>query len=179
MKQEGPKFKSVLDRVDLDGNAAMASSVRQAHQAQDNMITPGLTTRDVSSPVQCNVVIPPYHGSYNLEFKVLFQDGVEWLLKVPANGYSDAFDFLAANALESEAETMRLIKRKPSIPVPEVHSYDASMNNAVHCPFILLDLMRGKSLHRAWFDDEASAYRLELIRMRALQTVAASMTQLS
>ena len=74
---------------------------------------------------------------------------------------------------------MRLIRRETTIPVPEVFAFDASLENELGCPFILMEFIHGKSLAEVWFDQEISQAKREQIRIRSLQGIAEAMAQLS
>lgn len=74
---------------------------------------------------------------------------------------------------------MRLIRRETTIPVPEVFAFDASLENELGCPFILMELIYGKSLAEVWFDQEISQPMREQIRIRSLQGIAEAMAQLN
>ena len=74
---------------------------------------------------------------------------------------------------------MRLIRRETTIPIPEVFAFDASLENELGCPFILMELIYGKSLAEVWFDQEISQAKREQIRIRSLQGIAEAMAQLN
>ena len=52
------------------------------------------------------------------------------------------------------------------------------MNNALGCPYIMMEYIKGQSLYQGWFNAQVSPARLEQFRARALQTIAAAMVQL-
>ena len=74
---------------------------------------------------------------------------------------------------------MRLIRRETTIPVPEVFAFDASVENELGCPFVLMEMIHGKSLAEVWFDQEISLAKREQIRIRSLQGIAEAMAQLN
>ena len=74
---------------------------------------------------------------------------------------------------------MRLIRRETTIPVPEVFAFDASLENELGCPFILMEHVRGKALHGVWWNQSVSRARREQVRVRALHDIAEAMTQLN
>ena len=74
---------------------------------------------------------------------------------------------------------MRLIKRETTIPVPEVYAFDASLENELGCPFILMEHLHGKPLHDVWFAQGISLALREQIRIRALHGIAEAMAQLN
>lgn len=74
---------------------------------------------------------------------------------------------------------MRLIRRKTTIPVPEVFAFDASLENELRCPFTLMELIHGKPLHDVWFEEGISQAMLEQKRIRSLHEIAEAMAQLN
>lgn len=173
------QFGAVLDQLKVDNIASLALSVRQKMRARDNIEQTDPFPVTEAPLIGCKVNSEPLCGSYNLAYRVLFDDGVEWILKVPANGSHDRFDQLAADSMTSEAFTMKLIKRSTSIPVPTVHSFDVSSKNEIGCPYILMDFLKGRPLHEGWFNRGFSKVKREQFRARALQTTAAAMVQLN
>ncbi|KAF6219040.1 hypothetical protein HO133_005584 [Letharia lupina] len=173
------QFGAVLAQLKVGNIGPLAVSVRQNMQARDSTEQTDPSQSTDNTVIGCKVSPEPLRGSYNIAYRVLFDDGVEWILKVPANGSHARFDRLAADAMTSEALTMKMIKQSTTIPVPAVHSFDVSSNNEVGCPYILMDFLKGRPLYEGWFDPNASSAKREQFRARALQTTAAAMVQLS
>ena len=71
---------------------------------------------------------------------------MRWISKIPALGHPRRRDEEVAEGLRSEALTMQLLKRLTTIPLLVVYSFDASLDNAIKCPFILVEQIDGKSL---------------------------------
>ena len=174
--REMERFAGVLAQLNHENMAPFVSSIRFNNETLDNEDSPPLKTVPCHG---CRVLPKPLYGSYNLAYRIVFEDGVQWILKVPANGHHACFDRLAAEALTSEALTMRMIKQTTTIPIPTVHHFDASANNDISCSYILMDFLSGKPVWQGWFDNEASSSTREQFRARSLQTIAAAMVQLS
>lgn len=170
------RFAAVLAQLKHENVASLVSSIRQADMSLHHEMSSQST---VNTVIGCKVLPKPLYGSYHLAYRVSFDDGMEWILKVPANGHHACFDRLAAEALTSEALTMRMIKQRTTIPVPTVHHFHASPDNDIGCPYILMDFLKGKPVWQGWFDEEASPSKLEQFRARSLQTIAAAMVQLN
>ena len=174
--KEMPQFAAVLAQLNYDNMAPLASDIRQSIET---------ISHEKFSPTNlapwhgCSISPEPLNGSYNLAYLVQFEDGAQWIFKIPANGYHACFDGLAAQALTSEALTMRLIKQTTTIPLPTVYHFDASFKNDIGCPYILMDFLKGKPLWEGWFDKESSRSSVEQFRARSMQTIAAAMVQLS
>ncbi|KAK4150365.1 hypothetical protein C8A00DRAFT_18087, partial [Chaetomidium leptoderma] len=128
------------------------------------------------------VVGAPLHGCYNILFPVEFRDrGITWLLKIPINGTPSYWNTLCADELESEARTMQLIRKRTTIPLPDVFEFCKTLDNPLRCPHIWLSFIPGISLYDFWFAEppgmsEEDCYRR---RTRVLNDVAAAMVQLS
>lgn len=160
-------FTAVMASMKLDQVAVYASQIRKCVQP-DN-------------PAEAFIVIEigsPMFGSFNLLYPVIFEDGVRWLLKVPANGTQDQFSDADAESLRSEALTMRLLRKETTIPLPEVFAFENSCENQLNCPFILISFIEGKRLSDVWFDKISPKDVVQARRTRSLQNIAASMIQL-
>lgn len=169
------RFATILRNLNRDRIPSFASAIRYSGHPSTGIIDVPSTPR----PVSCRLLSHITCGSYNAIFKVLFADGTLWVLKVPASGHGQCWNAPASEALTSEAFTMRLIRRETTIPVPEVFAFDASLENDLGCPFILMEMIHGKSLSDVWFDQGLSHAKREQIRIRSLQGIAEAMAQLN
>ena len=133
------RFAPVLKNINTSVIQEYASCIRRARMpSQQYEVTPWLFV--------CTTDREPLHGSSNILFPLCFGDGVRWLFKVPYTGYDTSWDDMASRALTSEVSTMRLL-RHHGLPVPEVYSFEASIDNALGCPFILMEHMGGRPVH--------------------------------
>ncbi len=169
------RFSTVLHNLKRDNIPSLASGVRYSGHPSTDIIETPTTPR----PIGCKLLSHITCGSYNAVFTILFGDGTLWVLKIPANGNSQCWDAPASEALISEAFTMRLIRRETTIPVPEVFAFDASLENELGCPYILMELIHGKPLQDVWFDQGVSQALREQNRIRSLHGIAEAMTQLN
>ena len=174
--KEMPQFAAVLALLNYYKMAPLASRIRQTIET---MYDEKLSHANLAPWHGCSVSPEPLNGSYNLVYLVTYEDGAQWIFKIPANGYHACFDHVAAEALKSEAQTMKFIKQQTTIPLPTVHHFDASFNNDIGCPYILMDFLKGKPLWQGWFDEKASRSGVEQFRARSMQTIAVAMVQLS
>ena len=172
---DSARFATVLRNLKRDRIPSFASAVRYSGHRSTCIIDVPTTPR----PVTCRLLSRTTCGSFNAVFQILFADGTLWVLKVPANGHGQCWDGPAREALTSEALTMRLIRRRTTIPVSEVFAYDATLENELGCPFILMEFIHGKPLNEVWFTQGVSQPKREQIRTRALQGIAEAMTQLN
>jgi aminoglycoside phosphotransferase (APT) family kinase protein len=82
-------------------------------------------------------------GSYNL-VHIVEVDGVKLVIRVPATGWGSGMTPAAAEALQSQAATMRLIREKTAVPIPEIYSLDTTGNNEIGAPYIYMSLVLGR-----------------------------------
>jgi len=165
-------------RLRLDALPGHASSIRRSGLSQDSENSSQFID-EACDASQITIESPPLFGAYNILFTIRFADGAKWILKIPAAGGSeDRWDASAARALKSEALTMRLLTKKTSMPIPAVHAFDASMQNPLGCPYILMNYVDGRPLYERWFDSHHQG-DLEAFRTRTLETLSASMAQLT
>ena len=167
-------FRPVLAKIDLDVLPNFALTIRrrieQAKSADLDTVSP--TTK-------CNAIVPPLTGSDHIVFPLRFSDGACWILKVPARGCTSHWCEVSARSLTAEARTMHLLKRKTTIPLPEVYAFDASLENELHVPYILMEFIDGMALHKVWFNRAVSESSLEQIRRTTLEELAFAMVQLN
>ncbi|KAH7000431.1 hypothetical protein EDB80DRAFT_866450 [Ilyonectria destructans] len=160
-------FADVLASVNLELLPQFAAKVRQS-------LEPGTEHK-------CSMIGAPMHGSFNILFPLDFDDGVRWLLKVPARGVKGKWDEMAASALTTEANSMRMLKRETTIPLPEVFDYSDTTENALRCPYILMSNISGLPLYNVWFGQHLNGAGHETLRShrtRMLDDIASAMAQL-
>ena len=176
--EEFAEYVPILKSVNLNSLPDFATSIRKQNAVSGT--NPASTDTDTeSSQLACKLILPALFGSYNILFPLEFSDGIRWLCKVPITGYKGQYDELAAKALTSEAMTMRLLRRQTTIPVPEVYSFDSSLDNDINCPFIMMEYLSGRPLHELWFQPSSPQSKVEQFRKRVLQELAAAMAQLN
>ncbi|EFW14640.1 hypothetical protein D8B26_007012 [Coccidioides posadasii str. Silveira] len=134
---------------------------------------------DPEAPIEPIVVESSLFGSYHALFPIRFQDGLRWILKIPACGTPEQFTASAASALQSEALTMKLIQRETSVPIPDVFAFSSTLDNELGVPYILMKFMPGKSLYDCWFDMKVSKEERRLRRKNTLEDIAQAMAELS
>ncbi|KAM5473022.1 hypothetical protein MauCBS54593_002735 [Microsporum audouinii] len=164
-------FNTVLATVKLHYLPQLAIRIRNERE---------LTRVDaLTSIYNCRILPQPLFGSHHILFQLEFNDGVGWLLKVPANGYPNVFDEMSALSLRSEALTMRLLKRETAVHIPEVYHFEDSCDNELSCPFILMEYIVGLPLYEVWFNQRVSPDVLERHRLQTLRDIAQAMVELN
>ncbi|KAK5218482.1 hypothetical protein LTR47_011704 [Exophiala xenobiotica] len=97
--------------------------------------------------VPCNFGEKYSIGHFNMVRRILFEDGISWVarLRLPRLGavISDRATLDEAKTLKVEVASMKFLKAKTSIPVPEVYNYCVDPKNDVGAPYILMDYIPG------------------------------------
>lgn len=117
-------------------------------------------------------------GSYNI-VHVMEVGTTKLVIRVPATGWGAGMTKAAANALESQVATMRLIRRKTQMPVPEVYTFDTTNNNEISSPFICMSFIPGETVLHVWLDDSLEETSRDNLRLNILTSIAKRMAQLS
>ncbi|KAL7804899.1 kinase-like domain-containing protein [Trichoderma aethiopicum] len=116
-------------------------------------------------------------GSYNI-VHIVEVESTKLVIRVPCTGWGSGMTPIAAQAMESQVATMRLIRNKTNIPVPEIYAFDTTADNEIGAPFLCMSFLPGRTVSQLWFDD-SGALPLEELRLRILTSVSQAMTQLS
>lgn len=123
----------------------------------------------------------PIYGSFHVLFPLVFDTDLRWLVKIPINGTANKWDDLSASALVSEVDTMRLLKRETTIPLPEVLDFSPTTQNVLGCPYIIISFISGIPLYDVWFGHHLngiSPATTRLRRIRSLESITSAMVQL-
>jgi hypothetical protein len=126
---------------------------------------------------RCGIIQPPKYGAFNLLYTVEFADGAKWLVRIPCPEENGRFTDASSRSIRSAACTMIYLRRKTSIPIPEIHGSDETINNEVGAPYIMMEFVDGYSVDELWFDDRGPT-PLPLRRIRILKTLAEAMSEL-
>jgi hypothetical protein len=80
----------------------------------------------------CDMNQHPATGSFNWAIFVSFEDGIQWVLRSPHNLSKANSSELSSKLLASEAATLRYLRLKSDIPVPEVYGYRYGVSKFEH-----------------------------------------------
>ncbi|KZF19760.1 hypothetical protein L228DRAFT_241513 [Xylona heveae TC161] len=94
-------------------------------------------------PCTCEMPRNPSGGSFNWVIFLRFEDGVEWVLRSPHGIFQEPD--MDSKLIESEVATLRHVRRKTTIPVPEVFRCSSSKKNPLGIPYILMSKASGSS----------------------------------
>ncbi|KAI5306985.1 hypothetical protein KEM56_005904 [Ascosphaera pollenicola] len=141
VKPSAPKRPKIFchSHFDIQALCRLASNLR------DNM------------PCTCDINQRPQNGAFNWVVFIVFEDGVQWVMRSPyIGGYHAAapMDFLS-KSLDSEAATLRYLKEHSDIPVPDIYSYSTTRDNEVGIPYILMSKAQGVPLSQKWTANES------------------------
>src|SRR5271170_4814580 len=76
-------------------------------------------------------------GSYNVIIFILFDDGVEWAVKIPRGNFKEGQENIF---LMSEYATLYFLQREmPTVPAPKVHGSCFTSNNPTKTPYFIMD----------------------------------------
>jgi len=114
---------------------------------------------------------------YNLVYIVQFDDGIKYVVRVPAIGRGDRLTETAKSSLRSQALTMRFIRRETMAPLPDIYAFDTTTENEIGAPYMVMSFIPGDTVASKWFDDTGPT-PLEQRRLRTLDTLAKAMSQL-
>ncbi|KAN0069431.1 hypothetical protein V8E54_012446 [Elaphomyces granulatus] len=148
--------------ISADSLAALASSVRSRVSGKDSS--------------GCHVVTRLY-GAHSLVYVVEFDDGIKYAIRISASAWDGRFTETAKCSLISQVHTLRFIREKTTIPLPEVYAFDTTSENEIGVPYIVMSFIDGSTVLSMWFD-KTGPTPLEERRLRTLDTVAQAMSQL-
>lgn len=125
-------------------------------------------------------------GTYNHVFIIQFRNETKICLKVPATGWTKRWTPEHAADLRREALTLRYMHQRlgDSFPCPDLLGYDATLDNEIAAPFILMTFLPGRSGYRAWYDFKKNSNgdwnhgELGRLREKILQSLAHHMSKL-
>lgn len=122
-------------------------------------------------------VIKRLNGSFNMVYILEFNDGLKYVVRLPAMGWGNRWTPAAKKAFESQILTMHLIRRMTDIPLPEIFAFDATQGNALKAPYMVISFISGVTVDALWYD-ETNLTPIEERRSRILSTTAMAMAQL-
>ncbi|KAG6188507.1 hypothetical protein E4U24_001377 [Claviceps purpurea] len=139
----------------------MDMSTNQSHkQIHAVLAAPGLeyleqialrtrNARDGSSASGVTCDIDPGSFKFGKKYIVLniaFSDHVHWIARIFHAAVDPSCTRQHEIAMLSEIATMKTLKSRTTIPVPEVFAFDVSPSNKFGFPYVLLECLKGKTL---------------------------------
>tara|TARA_R110002003_G_scaffold88_9_gene7112 strand:+ start:1454 stop:2020 length:567 start_codon:yes stop_codon:yes gene_type:complete len=117
-----------LPAIDWDALIQIAKHVKQRSSKHD-------------SEIECKLSATYKMGGVHVIRRLDFEDGTRWVARLQRH----KADLGSAERLEQEVHTIEVIRERSKIPVPEVFWYDASCNNVVGVPYMLLEFIPADS----------------------------------
>ncbi|KAM3455740.1 hypothetical protein MY3296_002158 [Beauveria thailandica] len=86
-------------------------------------------------------------GMNNVVFKITFSDGIIWIARI-CHASKLGNDNLEADrkSMLSEIATLRTLRRRTTIPVPDVFAFEASASNDFGYSYMFMECLEGKTL---------------------------------
>lgn len=98
-------------------------------------------------------------GAFNIVLKVIFDDGVMWVIRIQIPEVllfnatqRAAHEETQRKALVSQLGSMQYVRRMTNIPVPEIYGYDFSNQNVAGAPYMFMTLVEGMSIKK-WLEE--------------------------
>ena len=86
----------------------------------------------------CTVIEPLNCDSFNLVYKLKFSDGDKLVMRIPAPGEQGCFTPSSSRILRSDAMTMSFLHQNTLIPIPQIFSFDETIDNEIGALYILM-----------------------------------------
>lgn len=91
------------------------------------------------SGIKCQRTLHSTVGGCHLVNLLRFEDGTQWIVRFQLDPPTPA----SASQLQSEADTVALIRERTGIPVPQIFGYDTLDKTDVGVPFMLMEYVPG------------------------------------
>ncbi|KAF7370423.1 Phosphotransferase family protein [Mycena sanguinolenta] len=115
-------------------------------------------------------------GGYNIVFILPFNDATDVLarLRIPGNGFDDGDSSISGDDLAtrfaSEVATLRFIKSKTSIPVPQLYHWDSDPTNPIGTRYMLMQRIPAPVLAHVMKDISYAGWRKIVIQIAHYET---------
>ncbi|KAM0812778.1 hypothetical protein AB5N19_12769 [Seiridium cardinale] len=130
------------DRVLLDNNVSFLLWIRKYDEAREKQLTDWVSTLH-EGRLPCRLAthkLDDSRGAYNINCKVVFDNGENWMVRFPMVGKVMHAD----EKVEIEVATMKLIRQQTSIPIPSVKAWGLAADNPLGIgPFIMMEFIEG------------------------------------
>jgi hypothetical protein len=155
MAQQDPEPSLDSHTAEDDENAELFSAVLSALNREQLPLLAKAILQKVDPHSPATQTTPSVgdllYGSSHVVFPLIFNTGLRWVTKIPINGTASTWNDTSASALSSEANTMRILKRQTTIPLPNVLDFSPTTKNDLQCPYIIMTYVPGVSLYNVWF----------------------------
>lgn len=98
---------------------------------------------DLPSHVECSINLTQFTcGFNNLVLELAFSDRVFWIARTP----HQAFDEGDRTSMLSEIATMKIIKQRTTIQIPQVFDFETSLVQPFGYPYVFMEYLGGRTL---------------------------------
>ena len=94
---------------------------------------------NLKNGMNCQVLPQSTMGGCHLIHLIRFDDGTQWIARFQL----DPPTTVSARQLQSEADTMALIRNRTKIPLPRIFGFDTHQKTSFGVPFILMEYLPG------------------------------------
>ncbi|KAJ3545518.1 hypothetical protein NM208_g2473 [Fusarium decemcellulare] len=137
------------DDLDPDGNGthaqirAVLSTANFAHLQEAAL----LSRRAQNEHVACSINPKSFtYGMNNLVLKVTFSDCIDWIVRIHYVPVSATRRREHTLEMLSEIATLKTLRSRTSIPVPQVYGFDPSPGNPFGFPYMFMGYLKGRVL---------------------------------
>jgi len=156
----------------LSPESAIHETAAKSHNSDDQSVTSSLQRYmdeknqelgEVNTDVLCRIASElrggrPCHclqdnevwntGGYNMIFYFEFEDGVEWVARVPSKtrAIRPLEDPLSQQSMQSMIDTIEYVDYKTNIPVPDIYGFDVTCDNDLGMPYVFMNRVSGEPL---------------------------------
>ncbi|CAP68297.1 uncharacterized protein PODANS_7_3890 [Podospora anserina S mat+] len=99
-------------------------------------------------------VVRKLSGGFNFIFIIAYGD-FKLVVRVPAF-WGKRWTEEAALSMRSEVATLKIIRERTTVPVPEVYRFDLTFGNDNRQPYICTSFLIGTPVSHAWYDKEGA-----------------------
>ncbi|RDX51458.1 hypothetical protein OH76DRAFT_1470902 [Lentinus brumalis] len=121
----------------------------------------------------CSIPSSPKRGSYNVVYEVEFSDGISWAVRTPCLPWNVKRE----RTMQHDMVGLQYVSDHTTLPVPRIHAYDCTTNNAIGHPYMVADYVHGTRLVDVW--SKPSWWSGERSKQRLLTAIAGYMVELS
>ncbi|KAI0129536.1 hypothetical protein BJ170DRAFT_719481 [Xylariales sp. AK1849] len=149
------------DRVRLDNDVSFLLWIRKYDESREERLTDWVSTlRDGRLP--CRLVTcksDDGRGAYNMNCKVVFDDGEKWMIRFPMVGkvvYAD-------EKVDIEVATMKPVRQQTNIPGPDVEAWGMAADNPLGIgPFVMIEFIEGIGVDKILQNPDARNMREDI-----------------
>ncbi|KAJ2985237.1 hypothetical protein NUW58_g5643 [Xylaria curta] len=130
------------ERAILDNNISFLLWIRKYDKAREEQLTNWVSTLH-KDHLPCKLAthkLDDSRGAYNINCKVVFNNGEKWMARFPMVGKVMNAD----EKVEIEVAAMKLIRQQTDIPIPDIKAWGLAVDNPLGIgPFIMTAFIEG------------------------------------